>query len=373
MKLETIAVHVGRELETHTRAVTPSITLATTFERNADGTMTPDQHIYTRASNPNRVALERTIATLEGGATCCAFSSGMAAASAILQILKTGDHVIMPDDQYHGVRHVAHEFFAEWGLQVTWVDQSDIRNVENAISPNTKLIWCETPSNPLLKIVDLHAVAALAKKANIMCACDNTWATPIFQRPLEIGFDISWHSTTKYFGGHSDVLGGAVVWREDSDAAKRMRSWQTLGGAVPSPFDCWLLQRSIPTMPYRMRAQTANAQRVAEFLEQHPRVQRVSYPGLPSHPSHAIAKRQMSQLGAMLSFEVRGDEAMTLAVTSRVRVFTRATSLGGVESLLEHRASIEGADTKTPRNLIRVSVGLEHVDDLIEDLDQALD
>jgi cystathionine gamma-synthase len=371
MNIETLAVHVGREIEEGTRAVTPSITLATTFLREEDDSWRADRHYYTRASNPNRNNLERAIATLEGGATALAFASGMAAASALLQAMRPGDHVILPDDLYHGVRHVSRDIFGRWGLQVSYVDTANLDAVAAAIQKNTRLIWCETPSNPALKVADLARIADLAHSVGAWCACDNTWATPILQRPLELGCDIAWHSTTKYFGGHSDVLGGVVVLKEQGELADKLRQIQTLVGGVPSPFDCWLISRSLPTLPYRVRAQSANALKLAQWLEDHPKVQRVYYPGLASHPGHAIAKGQMRAFGGMLSFEVNS-KAEALAVTAKIKVFTRATSLGGVESLMEHRASVEGPDTLTPQGLIRTSVGLEHCDDLIADLAQAL-
>ena len=376
MNIETLAVHVGREIEAGTGAVTPSITLATTFERAADGTFPDGKYVYTRSANPNRNGLERCIAAMEGGEIGIAFASGMAAASAILQALDPGDHVILPDDLYHGVRHVSHEVFGRWGLQVSFVDLTDLNAVKSAIQKNTKMIWAETPSNPQLKINDLQALAELAHSIGALCACDNTWATPILQQPLALGCDVSWHSTTKYFGGHSDVLGGMVVLKQDGELAQRIRQNQSLVGGVPSPFDCWLLQRSIPTMPLRVRAQSETAMQVAQWLEDHPRVKRVYYPGLPSHPGHDIAKKQMRSFGAMLSFEVDASpttaKAAALEVTSKIKVFTRATSLGGVESLMEHRATVEGPDSKTPQGLIRTSVGLEHLDDLIADLARAL-
>jgi cystathionine gamma-synthase len=345
--------------------------LATTFERAADGSFPEGRDVYTRASNPNRNALERTIAAMEGGEIGIAFASGMAAASAILQALDPGAHVILPDDLYHGVRYVSRDIFGRWGLQVSYVDLTDLKAVERAIQKNTKLIWAETPSNPQLKINDLQALAEMAHSAGALCACDNTWATPILQQPLALGCDVSWHSTTKYFGGHSDVLGGMVVLKQDGALAQRIRQNQMLVGGVPSPFDCWLLQRSIPTMPLRVRAQTHSAMQVAQWLDDHPRVKVVHYPGLPSHAGHAIAKKQMSAFGAMVSFEM-ASMAEALEVTSKIKLFTRATSLGGVESLMEHRASIEGANPISPPGLVRVSVGLEHVDDLIADLAGAL-
>ena len=372
MKLETLAVHAGRAVDTATGAVTPSITPSTTFERAEDGSF-PHGHVYTRSSNPNRDALETALAALEGGAVALAFGSGQAATAAVLQTLASGDHVLLPLDLYHGTRHLVQHVLARWGLSADFVDMTDVASVEAAIRPSTRLIWVETPSNPQLQVVDIAAVAALAHAHGALCAVDNTWATPILQRPFELGADLVMHSTTKYIGGHSDVLGGAVIVN-DAGLAASLRDLQKLSGAVPSPFDCWLLLRSIPTLPYRVRAQTEHAAALATFLSGHPRVSVVHYPGLPAHPGHALAARQMSGgFGAMLSFQVEGGQTAAMAVAARTRIFTRATSLGGVESLIEHRASVEGPDSQTPAGLLRVSVGLEHSDDLIADMAQALE
>jgi cystathionine gamma-synthase len=372
-RFETLAVHAGRVPDPHSGAVTPSITLATTFERGADGNF-PGGHVYTRSGNPNRDALEAALAALEGGATALAFASGQAATAAVLQSLATGDHVILPADLYHGTRHLVREVLARWGLAADFVDLRELDAVRAAWRPATRLLWAETPSNPQLRIADLAALGGLAREKGALFAVDNTWATPLLQRPLEFGADIVMHSTTKYFGGHSDVLGGALILREAPGAplTERLRAIQRLGGGVPSPFDCWLLLRSIPTMPARVRLQTESAGRLAVFLAAHPRVEVVHYPGLATHPNHEVAARQMSGFGAMLSLQVRGGEAGAMAVAAGVRLITRATSLGGVETLIEHRASVEGPDTPTPRNLLRLSVGLEHVEDLIEDLERAL-
>jgi cystathionine gamma-synthase len=372
MKLETLAVHAGRAVEAGTGAVTPSITPSTTFERAEDGSF-PHGHIYTRSSNPNRDALETALAALEGGTTALAFGSGQAATAAVMQALASGDHVILPNDLYHGTRHLVNKVLGRWGLAADFVAMTDLAAIERAIRPNTRLIWAETPSNPQLQIVDIAAVADLAHAHNALCAVDNTWATSILQRPFTLGADIVMHSTTKYIGGHSDVLGGSVIVN-DAGLAERLREVQALSGAVPSPFDCWLLLRSIPTLPVRVRAQTETAGKLATFLDDHPRVSIVHYPGLTSHPGYDIAARQMrGGFGAMLSFQVEGGQAGAMAVAARVNVFTRATSLGGVESLIEHRASVEGPDSKTPPGLLRVSVGLEHIDDLIADMGQALE
>jgi cystathionine gamma-synthase len=373
MRLETLAVHTGRAPEAQSGAVTPSITLSTTFERATDGTY-PHGNVYSRSGNPNRDALETALATLEGGREALAFGSGQAATAAILQTLSSGDHVILPNDLYHGTRHLVQLVLARWGLQSDFVDMRHMDSVASAIRPHTKLIWLETPSNPLLNIADIAPMAELARRVGALCVVDNTWATPIWQRPLALGADVVMHSTTKYIGGHSDVLGGCVVVGEQvsDEWLERLRLSQKLSGGVPSPFDCWLLLRSLPTMPIRVRAQTETAEKVAHFLAQHPSVEAVHYPGLPTHPSHEVARRQMSGFGAMLSVQIKGDESDAMRVAGRVNIFTRATSLGGIESLIEHRASVEGVGGTTPRNLLRISIGLEHVDDLIDDLGQAL-
>lgn len=371
MHFETLAVHAGNMVDGATGAVTPPIHLSTTFERAADGSY-PHDHVYIRTSNPNRDALEQSLCALEGGAVAMAFASGSAATMSVLQMLAPGDHVLAPEDVYHGTANLLREAFGPWGLAVDFVDMSDLAQVRAALRPSTRLLWVETPSNPLLKITDLAAVAALAHELGARVVCDNTWATPMGQRPFEAGVDLVVHATTKYLGGHSDVLGGAVIARVEDDISARIRRLQGLGGAVPSPFDCWLVLRGIRTLPYRMRAHTENAAKVASYLSQHSRVEAVHYPGLTEHPGHAVAARQMALFGGMLSFQVRGGRDEAMAVAARVHLFTRATSLGGPESLIEQRASMEGPQTRTPENLLRVSVGLEHPDDLIEDLAQAL-
>ena len=372
MNIETLAIHAGQAPDLASGAVMPPIVLSTTFERAADGSF-PHGYIYTRENNPNRSALEQCLAALEGGADCAAFGSGLGASMAIFQALAPGDHVIMPDDAYHGVSRLVREIMKPWGLQASIVDMTNLDAVRAAVQPNTRLIWLETPSNPLLKISDIAAIAAIAHDAGALLAVDNTWATPMLQQPLALGADLVMHSTTKYLGGHSDVLGGAVVARTKDALFERVRFLQGHGGAVPAPFDCWLVLRGIRSLAYRMRGHTENAARVAEFLSTHPAIERVHYPGLVTHPGHAVAARQMRSGGGMLSVEVRGGEPAAMALAARVRIFTRATSLGGVESLIEHRASVEGPESRTPPSLLRISVGLEHPDDLIEDLRQALE
>jgi cystathionine gamma-synthase len=369
--IETLAVHAGRHPDPATGAVMPPIHLSTTFERQADGSYT-DGYVYSRSENPNRRALEETLAALEGGAAALAFGSGMAATTALLQALAPGDHVIMPDDVYFGTGRLVREVLGQWGLQFSVVDMTDLAAVRSAMRPNTRLVWVETPSNPLLKITDIAAVAELTHAAGALLAVDNTWPSPIGQRPFEHGADVVMHATTKYLGGHSDLLGGALILRERGPLFDRIRTVQTLGGAVPSPFDCWLLLRSIRTLPYRVRAHSANAQQVVEFLADHPAVAAIHYPGLATHPGHAIAARQMQLFGGMLSIQVHGGAAAAMGVAANVQLFTRATSLGGIESLIEHRASVEGPHTTTPADLLRISVGLEHPDDLIADLRAAL-
>jgi cystathionine gamma-synthase len=370
MKIETQAVHAGHSVDPATGAVAAPIHLSTTFERDIEGTYSRG-FMYTRNDNPNRDALERGISTLEGGAAAAAFASGTGAAMSIFQALAPGDHVLAHVDAYYGTSRLLREIFLRWGLQADFVDMSDLEAVKKALRPGTKLVWMETPSNPLLKIVDLAAVAKIVHDAGALCVCDNTWA-PVLQRPSDLGADFILHSTTKYFGGHCDVLGGIVVAKQDSEFFRRIRSIQYEGGAVPSPFDCWLILRGMQTLPWRMRAHSENAAKVANFLAQHQKVARVHYPGLQSHPGYKIAAKQMSMFGGMLSFEVKDGSDAAMSVAAKTKIFIRATSLGGVESLIEHRASIEGAGTTSPEGLLRLSIGLENADDLVEDLDQAL-
>ena len=372
MKIETQAVHTGRRIDAATGAVTPPIHLSTTFERSAGGDY-PLGFSYSREGNPNRQSLEECLAALEGGKEALVFSSGLAVATALLQGLEPGDHIIAPDDVYYGLRQVIGGVFAKWPLETSYVDMSDLAAVRAAVRPATRLVLIESPSNPLLKITDLAAVAGIARAANAISVCDATFTTPVLQRPLDCGVDMVWHSPTKYISGHSDVMGGALITRYDNYLFERARKSLMFGGSVPSPFDCWLTLRGLSTLPWRMRAHSENAQAIAEFLLRNPAVERVYYPGLPEHPGHEIAARQMSRWGGMLSFLVRGGREPAMEAAARVRLFTRATSLGAPHSLIEHRASVEGRESKTPQNLLRVSAGLEHPDDLIADLQQALD
>ena len=370
MKIETIAIHAGNHIDEISKAVIQPITLSTTFERAPDGSY-PGGFIYSRSGNPNRTLLENVLAKLEGGVDAASFASGNAAGMAVFQSLVPGTHVIAPDDMYHGLRNQLKNLFAGI-LTFDFIDVNDSQVLLDHLKPETGLIWIETPSNPLLKITDIIQVVKIAHENEIKVACDNTFATPICQQPLSLGADLVMHSCTKYFGGHSDLMGGALITKEKNDWWQKIRQVQEMGGAIPSPLDCYMLARSIKTLPYRIRGHVYNAQLLAQFLEKHSKIEQVMYPGLPSHPQHAIAKTQMTGFGGMLSFCVKGGQDQAKRVINNLKLFTQATSLGGVESLIEHRASVEGPDTKTPFNLLRVSVGLEHIDDLIADLTQAL-
>lgn len=370
MKIETLAVHSGRKPDSATGALTPPIYLSTTFERDTNGEYSKG-YIYSRNGNPNRESLEICLAQLENGKSAAAFSSGSAAAMSIFQSLSPGDHIIASDDLYHGTRNLI-RFFEKWNITSTFIDMTKISNVESGLRKNTKLVWIETPTNPLLKIIDINKISTLVKKKNITVVCDNTWATPILQSPLELGADLVLHATTKYIGGHSDVLGGAVISKREDEFFQKIKEIQKAGGAVPSPFECWLVLRGIQTLPIRIKAQSESALQVAKFLYSHKKVEQVYYPGLPSHPGHQIAFAQMKLFGGMISFQVKGKMKEAMRTASKVKIFLRATSLGGPESLIEHRASVEGPDTKTPKNLLRISIGLEHPEDLIKDLSIAL-
>jgi cystathionine gamma-synthase len=370
MKIETLAVHAGHTIDPATGAVAAPIHLSTTFERDVEGSYSRG-YMYTRNNNPNREALERGVSAIEGGEAAAAFGSGTAAAMALFQALSPGDHVLAHVDAYYGTSRLLRDLFLRWRLEADFVDMSDLDAVKKALRKNTKLAWMETPSNPLLKVVDLAATAKIVRDAGAISVCDNTWA-PILQRPFDLGVDLIIHSTTKYFGGHCDVAGGIVIAKTDNEFFKGVRNVQYIGGAVPSPFDCWLVLRGMRTLPWRMRAHSENAIKVATALAQHRQVERVHYPGLTSHPAHEVAAKQMSMFGGMLSLEVKGGREAAMSLAAKTKIFIRATSLGGVESLIEHRASIEGPGTTSPEGLLRLSIGLENADDLIEDLDQAL-
>jgi cystathionine gamma-synthase len=375
MHVETLAVHAGRHIDPTTGAVTAPIHLSTTFERGADGGF-PSGFIYSRESNPNRAMLETCLAALEGGTDAVAFASGMAAITAVIECLPIDRprRLLIPADVYFGVRPLLAATDLADRFDVRTVDLTDLDATYDACRTfRPGLMWIETPSNPLLHVTDIAAVSALAHAVGAFVAVDNTWATPVLQHPLALGADLAVHALTKYIGGHSDVMLGAVIARERSGYVDNIRSAQVYKGAVPSPFECWLALRSIQSLAPRLAAHCRNAQAVAAFLAAHSAVTVVHYPGLPSHPAHALAMRQMNGIGGgMLSFEIDGGRAEAMAVANALRLFIRATSLGGAHSLIEHRASIEGPGTRAPESLLRLSIGTEHADDLIADLDWAL-
>jgi cystathionine gamma-synthase len=371
LKPETLAVHAARVPDPATGAVAPPLHLSTTFERAQDGSY-PQGFQYGRSGNPTRDALEQAIAVLEGAAGALCFASGTAASMAAFSLLRPGDHVVAPSECYYGTIRQLRLLVETMGVGVTQADTWDPGAVEAAWTPATRMLWIETPSNPRLRITDIAAAAGMAHARGALLACDSTFATPVLQQPLALGADVVMHSTTKFLAGHSDVTGGALAVREAGTTLERLREYQHQAGAVPSPFDCWMIRRSMMTLPLRVRTQSATAERVAGFLAQHPGIERVHYPGLADHPGHGVAAQQMAGFGSMLSFEVPGGTEAALRAAGRLRLFTRATSLGSVESLVEHRASIEGPGTRTPAGLLRLSIGLEHPDDLVADLAQAL-
>lgn len=374
MHFDTISVHAGH-FDDQIGSVTNPVHLTTTFERDELGNIGGKGYIYTRWDNPNRHGLEIKLAMLEGGEEAFAFPSGMAAAMALVQtVLEPEAHIIIPDDCYHGVAHLVKEMLPKWKISFTEADMTNADAVEKAIQNNTRLIIIETPSNPMLKITDIAMVCKLAKSKGILVGCDNTWTTPLIQRPLELGADLVFHSSTKFFGGHSDVLGGCIIAKKKNGLTEKIREYQTVGGAVPSPFDCWLLNRSLSTLSLRLERQIKNAAAIAVFLKKQPLVEQIYYPGLPEHPNHAIAKRQMNgQFGSMMSIGMKGGEKQALQFAGSMKLFKHATSLGGVESLVEHRRSAEGNSPKSPANLLRLSIGIEYIDDLLEDLSNGFD
>jgi cystathionine gamma-synthase len=371
MKIETLAIHAAADPDPSTGAISPPIHLSTTFEH---GPASEELHGYTyvRDKNPTQDRLEEALGLLEGGEGALVYSSGMGAAITLLLALVPDSHVIFPEDVYTHVRVAHQQYLSKWNFQVSVVDMQDQSAIDHAIRPNTKLVWVETPSNPRMQITDIAGAARAAHSAGALLVVDNTFATPIFQRPLELGADIVLHSTTKYCGGHSDVQGGCLVLRKRDQLYDKLFHARVVLGAVCSPFNSWLVLRGLRTLPCRMEKHAANAMAVAKALEACENVERVFYPGLPSHPGHAIASTQMSDFGGMLSILVKGGREQAVAVAARVKLFRNATSLGGVESLIEHRASAEHPDSKSPENLLRLSVGLEHPDELIADLLQAL-
>ena len=374
MRLETLAIHGGHEPDAGSGAVAKPITLSVTYQRESDGTY-PKGSFYSSKGNPNRDTLEACFAGLENGHTAVAFSSGCAAITAVIRALKPGDHVLIPDDVFQGTVRILRDVMPKWGVTYRMIDMTDLTALTAALSPNTKLVWTETFSNPLLKVTNLHAVAEIAHRAGALCVVDNTFVTPALQRPLDFGVDLVVHASTKYVGGHGDVLGGIVVSKQNSPAIQDVRQTQLLEGAVPSPFDCWLTHRGLKTLPYRVRAHSSNAMAVAQYLRGHRWVKKVFYPGLESHDGHELAASQLSSgFGGIVSLQVRGGRDAALRAAGYVKIFTNATSFGEVESLVQHQATspTHGNGTGIHDDLLRLSVGLEHPDDLIADLDQAL-
>ena len=373
LRFETNAIHAGQEPEPQYGAVNVPIYQTSTYAQPDVGA--PKRYDYARGGNPTREALQTALAALEGGRHGVSFGSGLAAETTMLLTLSPGDHVLLANDVYGGTYRLLARVLSRWGLGFDVVDMTDLGSLRGAIRDTTRLVWVETPTNPLLKIIDIQAVAGVAHEAGARCAVDNTFATPYLQRPLELGADLVVHSVTKYVAGHSDLVGGAVV-TDDDDLAEELRFLQNAVGAVPGPMDCYLALRGLKSLAARMQAHCRNARAVADLLSGHPKVRRVHYPGLPTHPGHEIAERQMRDFGGMVSFEVASrEEALRMARSTRL--FFLAESLGGVESLIEvpapmTHASVAGSPLEVPDTLIRLSVGIEHPDDLIADLGQAL-
>jgi cystathionine gamma-synthase len=369
---ETQAAQALGWVEPSTGGVAPAIYPASTYVRSAEPGR--PKYLYSRDDNPTYEQAEQLLAGLEGGAAALLFSSGMAAATAPIQALSSGDHVVLPEVVYWGVRRVAKDIAAGWGIQFDFVPNGDLEALARAVKPGrTKLVWLETPSNPTMAVADIAASAEIAHRAGALVFVDSTFASPVLSRPIEFGADIVMHSGTKYLNGHSDVIAGALVAKEPSPYWNKLVAIRRYGGAVLGPFEAWLMLRGMRTLFLRVRAQSENAMALSRHFEGHAAILEVLYPGLESHPDHAIARRQMSGgFGGMLSLRVRGGEEAALRVWGACRLFKIATSLGGIESLIEHRASIEGADSPVPKDLLRLSIGIEAVSDLIKDLEQAL-
>ncbi len=374
---ETLAIHAGQAPDPTTGAIMTPVYLTSTYVQDGPGGHKGFE--YSRTRNPTRDALEGCLAALEGGRHGLAFASGLAATDAVLHLLSAGDHVLASDDVYGGTFRIFDKVFRRHGVSFDAVDMTDPANVERALRKETRLVWIESPTNPLLKLVDLAAVARIARAHGARTVVDNTFATPFFQRPLALGIDAVVHSTTKYLNGHSDVVGGAVVTSDD-DLHARLAFLQNAVGGIPSPMDAFLVLRGLKTLPVRMERHATNALAIARFLERHPQVERVAYPGLPSHPQHDLARRQMSGFGGMVTFVLRGGLPAATAFLRAVRIFACAESLGGVESLIEHPAIMTHASVPAATRaalgisdgLIRASVGIEHVDDLVADLERGL-
>ncbi|TXS53153.1 cystathionine gamma-synthase [Streptomyces sp. uw30] len=373
---ETLAIHAGNTADPLTGAVVPPIYQVSTYKQDGVGGLRGGYE-YSRSANPTRTALEENLAALEGGRRGLAFASGLAAEDCLLRtLLSPGDHVVIPNDAYGGTFRLFAKVVARWGVEWSVADTSDPASVRAAITPKTKVVWVETPSNPLLGITDIAVVAQIARDAGAKLVVDNTFATPYLQQPLSLGADVVVHSLTKYMGGHSDVVGGALIV-SDPDLGDELAFHQNAMGAVAGPFDSWLVLRGTKTLSVRMDRHSENAAKIADMLTRHARVTRVLYPGLPEHPGHEVAAKQMKTFGGMVSFQVTGGEEAAVEVCNRAKVFTLGESLGGVESLIEHpgrmtHASVTGSALEVPADLVRLSVGIENVDDLLEDLQQAL-
>ena len=374
----TRAIHAGQAPDPSTGAICTPIYQTSTFVQKSPGVIV-EEYDYSRAANPTRTALEANIASLEGGKHGLAFSSGVAATGVVIHLLSAGDHVVLCDDVYGGTNRIFHRVFQQMGIQITLVDMTDLEATRAAFKPNTKLVWIETPTNPMLKVVDIAAVTKIAKQHGAITAVDNTFSSPYLQNPLSLGADIVCHSSTKYIGGHSDAIGGVLI-TNDADLHKRMKFIQLSEGAVPGIMECFLFLRSTKTLHVRMDRHCDNAMQVAKHLDAHPKVEKVIYPGLESHPQHAIAKKQMRAFGGMVTIYLKGGLAESRAMLEKVKIFALAESLGGVESLIEHPAIMTHASVPADQraklgiadNLVRLSVGIEDVKDLIADLDQAI-
>src|SRR6266849_5480070 len=377
MKFSTRAIHAGQEPDPTTGSVMTPIYQTSTYAQAGLGEHKGFE--YSRTSNPTRAALEACMASLEEGTYGLAFASGMAAETAILSLLSAGDHIVSCDDTYGGTYRIFERVMRRYNVEASYVAASNVAAYEKAIRPHTKMIWLETPTNPLLGLIDIQSVAALAHQKNLLIVVDNTFASPYFQQPLKLGADIVVHSTTKYINGHSDIIGGALV-TSNEEVYQAIKFYQNAAGGVPGPFDSWLTLRGIKTLAVRMRQHEANALAIARLLHEHPRVEKVYYPGLPSHPDHELAKRQMSGFGGMVSFQFKGTYADVTQMVRRFRVFALAESLGGIESLVCHPASMtHGSIPKEIREargltdtLLRLSVGIEDIEDILSDLEQAL-
>jgi cystathionine gamma-synthase len=373
---DTLAIHAGQEPDALTGAVAVPIYQTSTYKQDGVGGLRGGYE-YSRSANPTRTALEEALAALEAGSRGLAFASGLAAEDTVFRtVCRPGDHVVLPGDAYGGTFRLVARVLANWGIEYTPVPLADLDAVRAALRDNTKIVWCETPTNPLLGVADIAALAEIAHAAGARLVVDNTFASPYLQQPIPLGADVVVHSTTKYLGGHSDVVGGALV-TADVALGQELAFHQNSMGAVAGPFDSWLVLRGVKTLGVRMDRHCANAERIVEFLTRHPAVGRVLYPGLPDHPGHDVAARQMRGFGGMVSFTLRGDEEAALKVCELVRLFTLGESLGGVESLIEHparmtHASAAGSPLEVPGDLVRLSVGIENVEDLLADLAQAL-